>query len=239
MFGLRTPGRKAAREEGEKPFWISYSDMMTALMVLFLVVMTVALLAVTNEASETDKQKTQRENEIAKLLAEVKSSSKEFPGIIVHGSTIDFGDQARFETDSNRLTKEQEVMLRQYIPKVLNIARSPLGQKWVKRVVVEGFADRRGTYLHNLNLSLQRSQRVLCALLAPATPGETPLNAEDRLLIRNIFLVGGSSFNSLRDSLEESRRIEVKLEFLDLGEQKPTSPNHKMEEEQACPLDCQ
>ncbi len=31
------------REEGERPFWISYADLMTALMILFLVVMVVAL----------------------------------------------------------------------------------------------------------------------------------------------------------------------------------------------------
>ena len=238
MFGLKLPTRKTGREEGEKPFWISYSDMMTALMVLFLVVMTVALLAVTNEASETEKQKTQREEEIAKLLAKIKESTKDFPGIVIHGNTIDFGEQVRFGTDSHQLTDEQERMLRKFIPMVLKAARDPLGQKWVRRVVVEGFADKRGTYLHNLNLSLQRSQRVLCTLLAKSAPEEVPLTEEDRLLIREIFLVGGSSFNSLKDSLEESRRIEVKLEFLDIGEKRPKSPDVPMDEVQPCPLDC-
>lgn len=239
MFGLRLPSRKTGREEGEKPFWISYSDMMTALMVLFLVVMTVALLAVTNEASELDKQKTQREEEIAKLLAKIKESTKDFPGVVIHGNTIDFGEQVRFETDSHQLTDGQDRMLRAFIPTVLKAARDPLGQKWVRRVVVEGFADKRGTYLHNLNLSLQRSQRVLCTLLAKTAPGEVRLTEDDRLLIREIFLVGGSSFNSLKDSLEESRRIEVKLEFLDIGEKRPKSPNVPMDDVQACPLDCE
>lgn len=36
---------KRRREEGEKPFWISFSDLMSALMVLFLVAMSVALWA--------------------------------------------------------------------------------------------------------------------------------------------------------------------------------------------------
>ena len=239
MFGLRTPGGKKAADEAEKPFWISYSDMMTALMVLFLVVMTVAILAVTNEASESDKQKAQRETEIAQLLAGIKTSTKDFPGIVVHGNIIDFGEAVRFEKDSHRLTPEQESTLRRYIPGVLNVARTPLGQKWVRRVVVEGFADRRGTYLHNLNLSLQRSQRMLCTLLAKATPDEKPLSDEDRLLVRNIFLVSGASFNSFKDTPEESRRIEVQLEFLDLGEKKPKFLNRKLDDVQACPLDCQ
>ena len=47
MFGINAQRHKASKEEAEKPFWISYADLMTALMVLFLVVMSVALLAVT------------------------------------------------------------------------------------------------------------------------------------------------------------------------------------------------
>ena len=46
MFILQTPRRKRAKEEAEKPFWISFSDLMTALMVLFLVAMAVALMVV-------------------------------------------------------------------------------------------------------------------------------------------------------------------------------------------------
>ena len=34
MFGLRALPPRQANDEAEKPFWISYSDLMTALMVL-------------------------------------------------------------------------------------------------------------------------------------------------------------------------------------------------------------
>ena len=37
MLGLKLPTAKRARDDGEKPFWISFSDLMSALMVLFLV----------------------------------------------------------------------------------------------------------------------------------------------------------------------------------------------------------
>jgi outer membrane protein OmpA-like peptidoglycan-associated protein len=238
MIGLKSQSRKSTRDEGEKPFWISYSDMMTALMVLFLVSLTVALLAVTNEVSVAEKAKSDRDKEIQELLTKIRRSTKEFPGVTIHGSTIDFGDQVQFETDSHKLTRVQELKLRKFIPTVLTVARDPLGRKWIRRVIVEGFADKRGTYLHNLNLSLQRSQRVLCTLLAKSQSDETPLTNKDKLLIREIFLVGGSSFNSLKDTLHESRRIEIKLEFLDLGEKRPLTPNLPMDDNQLCPLDC-
>jgi hypothetical protein len=119
----------------------------------------------------------------------------------------------------------------------LEIARDPLGEKWIKRVIVEGYADKRGTYLHNLHLSMQRSERVFCVLLAKPEKDEKPLNEEDRKLINDIFLVGGYSYNSLKESLEESRRIEFKLEFLDIGEKRPAAPNIRDSEHQHCPLD--
>ena len=179
MLGLRLPYRRTTKDEAEKPFWISFSDMMTALMVLFLVVMTVTLLAVTHTISQAERMKTLREADISKLMAKIREASRDFPGITLRGNTIDFGDQARFDTDSNHLTPEQARHLRAFVPSVLKIARNPLGKKWLKRVIVEGYADQRGTYLHNLDLSMQRSERVLCALLA-ARERATGLQSNER-----------------------------------------------------------
>jgi outer membrane protein OmpA-like peptidoglycan-associated protein len=237
MFGLRQPARRAHREEGEKPFWISFSDLMSALMVLFLVAMTVALLAITHEVSETERQKAERDEEIRLLLERMRQATKDYPGVTIRARSVDFGDRARFDTDSHKLSIEQAKVLRGFVPKVLAAARDPLGEKWLKRVVVEGFADPRGTYLHNLNLSLQRSERVLCALMAG--PENTPdaLAEADRLLVRELFLVGGSSFNAFKDSLEESRRIELKLEFLEIGEKRQTPRELPLDKDVRCPLE--
>jgi len=235
MFGIRLPMRRKYREDGEKPFWISFSDLMSALMVLFLVAMTVALLAVTNEISQAEKEKADRDQEIEELMSRIREITQDFPGVTVRGRSVDFGDRARFDTNSHKLNPEQSQLLRAVVPKILEIARDPLGQKWIKRVIVEGFADQRGTYLHNLNLSLQRSERVLCSLLAPEKASALP--DKDRLLIREMFLVGGSSFNSLKESLEESRRIELKLEFMDIGEARQPSREIPLDQDPRCPID--
>jgi hypothetical protein len=92
---------------------------------------------------------------------------------------------------------------------------SDAGKIWFKRAVVEGYASKTGTYLFNLNLSLERSQRVLCELLRePSNPSERSFSSEDRKLVATKFFVGGASFNSLRSGGgAQSRRIEFKLEF--------------------------
>jgi hypothetical protein len=219
MFGARVIIKRGLREEAEKPFWISFSDLMSALMVLFLVVMSVALLAVTKTVSEAERRKAERDHEIEILLKRVQDAATQFGGLHVSGQSIDFGDRARFEFGSYALTAQQSTLLRTFVPKVLSIANDELGKKWLKQIVVEGFTDQQGTYLFNLNLSLQRSQRVLCALLAEPLSGERSLSELEKGQIRALFLVGGYSFNSAKAKAEESRRIELRLEFRGLDEQ--------------------
>lgn len=220
MFGQRAWTPTRAREEGERPFWISFADLMTALMVLFLLVMSVALLAVTKTITERERLETERQTAIERLLGRIDTAARREKGIHVDRgrAVIDFGDRARFDTSSNTLSPDQERLLRAFVPQVLSLARDEGGRRWLKRIVVEGFTDRRGSYLYNLNLSLQRSQRVLCALMAPPTPGERPMGRDELEEIRRLFLVGGYSSNSAKDSLDASRRIELRLEFFGVEE---------------------
>ncbi len=237
MIGLLPGKRRARREEGEKPFWISFSDLMSGLMVLFLVAMTVALLAVTHEISESEREKTRREEDIREVLQRVRDMTRDFPGVTLRGQSVDFGERARFDTNSHKLSAEQARLLRQLVPKIRALARDPVAGKWLKQIVVEGFADARGSYLYNLNLSLQRSERVLCALLASPAGSADALSETDQQTVRELFLVGGSSFNFQKASAEESRRIELRLEFRDLGERAPALRPRLQEGDSRCPLD--
>lgn len=217
LGGVRTPALKRGREDGEKPFWISFSDLMSALMVLFLVAMSVALVTVTNKVSTEEREERERKETIDDLMQQIQSvvTRKEFEGVRVIGNTIDFGPRGRFEREGqNTLSAPQRALLRQFTPVLLDqLRKSEAGQKWFKRAVVEGYASQSGRYLLNLNLSLERSERVICDLLGGPLEGEERLNDVDRQLIATKFFVGGASFNSLRATADDSRRIEFKLEF--------------------------
>ncbi len=233
MFGLRTAAPRRAREDGEKAFWISFSDLMTALMVLFLVAMSVALLAVTRKVSEDEREDKERVDKIAILMNEIRTivTQKEFEGIRVIGNTIDFGARGRFEKEGqNTLSTPQRDLLRQFTPKLLDkLGITDAGKYWFKRAVVEGYASQSGKYLFNLNLSLERSERVLCELLRVPAAGEIALSDFDRKLIATKFFVGGASFNSLRSTAQDSRRIEFKLEF--------KTRQERQDDKQADPVD--
>ena len=236
LFRSAAIGRKKSDNDAESPFWISFADQMTALMVLFLIALTVALYAVTEKVSEAEQQKAARQQEISAFLQRLRQLTETQTGITLRGTAIDFGDRARFEHNSHRINEAQSRLLSSFAPQVLTLARDPLGQRWLKRISVVGFADASGNYLHNLNLSLQRSERVLCVLLAPP-PSIEPLSESDRRQVRELFIVSGASFNSQKNSPEESRRIELRLEFFEVDEaqQPPALPDGLVDNH--CPLD--
>jgi outer membrane protein OmpA-like peptidoglycan-associated protein len=276
MLGYKVPASRRKRDEGEKPFWISYADLMTAMMVLFLVVMSVSLLVVIIkvppcatiedpiprkwldyesfihlgtyeelwlEILENERLKAlidkdavlrqQRSEQMRDILtklqedaAKIKScninveQSKDALTVIFTpekndpDSTLNKKVVAMFDSNSYQLKDTDKQCIREFVPSIYQQTHE---NKWFKRVAVEGFTDTKGAYLLNLNLSLQRAQSVVCSVLAPSKKGE--LLSEHLLgFVQQKFVVGGFSFNSTKPSDEESRRVELRLDFKTLDE---------------------
>lgn len=224
MLGTRVILKRNGKDEAEKPFWISFADMMTALMVLFLVVMSVALLAITHKEKIRVTASEDHSFNIEFCFDQLAASALNFDGIRVDEArrAIDFGDIARFAFAKSTLLPQQEASIRQFIPVVLDLANSNACKTVFKRVIVEGYTDQKGSYLSNLNLSLQRSQRVVCSLFS--SKGEDLLSDAQKEDVRGLFLVGGYSFNNALVSDEASRRVELRIELLGVGEQRPKAP---------------
>ena len=224
MLGTRVVLKRNGKDEAEKPFWISFADMMTALMVLFLVVMGVALLAITHKEKVQISAAEEHQKNIDFCFARLSERALAYSGVKVDESrqAIDFGGIAQFAFAKSTLLPQQEASIRSFIPEVLNLASDDVCKTVFKRVIAEGYTDSKGSYLSNLNLSLQRSQRVLCALFSKK--GDFLLDDAQKEQVRSLFLVGGYSFNNTRESDEESRRVEMRIEVLGLGENRPETP---------------
>src|SRR4051794_10048729 len=139
-------------DEAEKPFWISYADLMTSLMVLFLVVMLASLVALTrtvNDLQDTRtrsevlaqrykelkraearraKQVDEHDEEINRFWNRLERSSRGL-GVRIHRNTrvIDFGSRARFGSGSDRLSARDQLLLRRFTPRLLGVSDSELG----------------------------------------------------------------------------------------------------------------
>lgn len=215
--------KRPAKHEGESPFWISFSDLMSALMVLFLVVMAVTLVAVTQSMDALTKANIERSTAISKIMAMIAEDPKSAGvGVDQQNYRIDLGKQVRFDSGSYTINPAAGQFLRNYIPALLNAKDTPEGEQWIKSIVVEGFTDEDGTYLYNLQLSLDRSRAVVCSLFQNTASG-TALSAQQLRKVQELFLVGGYSFNSIKADKAESRRVEFRVDFWGIGEKPPAA----------------
>lgn len=227
MFGKQIASASRARDEGEKPFWISFADLMTAMMILFLVVMVASLSSVTQRIADAEQGEKQRTQEIALLCEKLQLHAKNLNTTIVvdcRDNRISFGEAGRFGSNQYYLNEHGQKALQDVVPLVLDAADSEEGRKWLKQVVIEGFTDTDGSYLYNLHLSLQRSEWVMCSLLDNRSPVQQGLSAERQQQIRAMFLAGGVSFNNAKDSKEASRRVELRMQFFGLKDKEDVIP---------------
>lgn len=210
MFS-RTIARRRAKEEGEKPFWISYADLMTAMMMLFFIVMAVSLIVITNPGPEQEHEKRVRN-----LCEEIKRVAEGVKDVTVDCLTnrINFGPQAFFATGRFELSSDTKLKLREVVPLIISVASKNSDSHLLRRVVIEGYASRSGSYLLNLQLSMRRAEEVLCSLFEGSRPNVRALTLQEKQVVRDLFLVGGYSFNDAGNKTDqEAQRVEFRLEF--------------------------
>lgn len=243
MFGKQMPSVVRSKDEGEKPFWISFADLMTAMIILFLVVMVAALSSVTQRINQAEQGEKQRNRDISQICEHLSLKAKTASKTIVvdcKDNRISFGDAGRFGHNQYALSNDGQSALQEVVPMILDAANSEEGRKWFKQVVIEGSTDTDGSYLYNLHLSLQRSEWVMCSLLDSRSPLQVGLSPEHQQQIRSIFLAGGVSFNNAKDTKEESRRVELRMQFFGLKEKednlKPEVPVFNNTDMEKCQL---
>lgn len=218
MFSAPARRRARSKGEGESPFWISYADLMTAMMTLFLAAMAVTMVAITYKVRTVESKEAIRATQIHQVCSQIRARFQGDSTIHVDctDNRISFGEAGRFAHDDYHLPVTAGPAIARLVPVVLDAADGPLGRKWLKQVVIEGFTDTDGSYLYNLHLSLERSEWVMCMLLDPRRNRDLALTAPQLQRVRDLFLAGGVSFNGAKDTKDASRRVELRLQFYGL-----------------------
>jgi outer membrane protein OmpA-like peptidoglycan-associated protein len=245
------PHSRRNTDEAERPFWISYADLMTALMILFLVIMVTTLASMsvkTQQVLEENKMADKIINSQENRLAEISSVcdylsgrvNKSYPGVFVDCklNRINFGEAGRFQTDQYKMNADGVAALQKIVPLILETANTPLGKKWLKQVLIEGYTDTDGSYLYNLNLSLKRSEWVMCSLLRNDQSPLIDLSPEQRRVVKKLFLAGGVAFNDIRGSKDASRRVELRLQFHGVDTQSERASTYEAKFDDSNPERC-
>jgi len=215
VFGSRGARRRRSQDEGERPFWISFADLMSALMVLFLVVMASTIVRLTNEQSAEKDKKQQARDTLKKRFASLAQRNE----LEFDTTTFRFNlrQLATFSDTTAVLSRTQADALRSIMPEFLDSLGDSLASREVVRVDIEGYASLKGAenenfgYLGNLNLSLRRAEGFLCELLDSTLTERPVLSNKHKRLIRQKFFVGGFSFNDAQQTDSLSRRIALRI----------------------------
>jgi outer membrane protein OmpA-like peptidoglycan-associated protein len=214
MLGNAFTRQRRSSSEAEKPFWISYADLMTAMMVLFLVAMAITIFAIRESIERPARERVEG---IRSVCAELKGRLTDIQHIEFEcdedNNRISFGEAGRFALNSYQLPAAASDAIARMVPEILAVADQARGRRWISRVVVEGYTDDIGGYLYNLHLSLQRSEWVMCMLMDPRRNQALELNAQQIARVQELFVAGGVSFAQQRDTAEASRRVEMRIEF--------------------------
>ena len=215
MIRARVPQEPEPRREPN--FWISYSDLMAAMLMVFALLLIVAMV----HFAELNRRKQQRLNqqedrlksfrELQQLLITDLQDALDDESVTIDPETgaLRIGSAVLFGEDEAELRPEGKERLDRIFDDYIRIVLDQRFREAVKQIEIEGHTNSRGDYLYNLELSQRRAYNVMRELLDRA--------GQDRTVLERLVVAGGRSFavpvldgRGVED-MARSRRIEIKF----------------------------
>lgn len=152
------------RRRKETNYWMSYADLMSAMLMVFVLLLSVIILDYKNDMDEKQAQidaVTNVKNDIiADLTEEFKGSNLNIE-VDPQTGAIRFPGNILYKVDSSELSPEGKQFLRDFVPKYFGIILKEQFREEISSIIVEGHTDNEGSYLYNLNLSQARAFSVV------------------------------------------------------------------------------
>jgi chemotaxis protein MotB len=174
-------------------YWVTYSDLLVSLLVVFALLLFVALARIESERRAGEKGRTAVRETIettgravgAAAEAMGDSSSVQYDA---RTRTLTVRDEVLFDFGSDRLRPEGVKLVRavgvRFVPRLLS---DTVVDRNIEAIVVEGHTDTVGTYLSNLGLSQRRAQNVMRTLV------ETTYGLDYAPRLRELLVASGRS----------------------------------------------
>ena len=162
--------------EGTKQtHWIPLADLMTGLMMIFMLITAVYISKVDPTTTMVlDEYKNVRENMSLALQNEFAKDFKQWNATLLGDMTIRFNNpKMQFASGSSDISPEFQAMLKDFFPRYLKILRSDKFRSSVKEIRIEGHTSsfwkgvsERDAYFLNMELSQQRTRSTLKFLMS-------------------------------------------------------------------------
>jgi outer membrane protein OmpA-like peptidoglycan-associated protein len=162
-------------KKSDAPIWMSLSDMMTGLMLVFLLIAVVSIVDVKEQQEKQNEIVEEYQNTKVKIFNDLNKTFKnDFNrwGITLSDDlTISFiNPDLLFGFDSSDLRKEYQNILDSFIPKYLSVINKEEYSNAIREVRIEGYTSSEGrdsinSFMYNISLSQERSNSVLSYIL--------------------------------------------------------------------------
>lgn len=210
--------------------WLSVSDLMTGLMIVFLFVSVAYMIRVKEEQTPLTQYVENKTELRDKLVAEFKDESRQGRLSISGDLTMRFENaQTLFEQGKDELTTEFKKELANCMPRYLNLLLNASMRDKIREIRIEGHTDDvpypgldPDPYFANLILSQRRALKVMRYI--QSMPEYQAYSEDDRKQLEFWFTVAGMSFGRALDERSnyvyvscfeidknKSRRVEFRL----------------------------
>ncbi|WP_042355655.1 OmpA/MotB family protein [Bacillus rubiinfantis] len=152
------------RKREEVNYWMSYADLMSAMLMVFALLLTLVILdykELLDKKEKEIKQVVSVKTEIIKALTEKFKESNMAIEIDQQTGAIRFPGSVLFSTNSAEISPKGKKFLDAFIPKYLDILLQDRFKGEISSIMIEGHTDRKGTYMYNMRLSQDRAFSVL------------------------------------------------------------------------------
>ncbi|ADU28905.1 OmpA family protein [Evansella cellulosilytica] len=206
-------------EQDEGHFWPSFTDLLTAILLCFVLIFIVMMVIKSFQIEEMKRTIDQimgvRVNIIEDLNEEFSDSSLAVE-IDENTGALIFNTDILFEFDEAELKPEGFEFLDEFVPTYLEVLLEGGYDEYISEIIIEGHADRTGGYLYNLELSQERAFSVAEHILSDRFSDPTvqePL--KEKLTVNGRSYTDGRTDEEGNYSHEDSRRVEFKFRLRD------------------------
>lgn len=207
--------KKKRSQEEEPGFWISFSDLMASILIIFILLFVYKLVEYQASLSEKEQQiqeLTSTRVKIIEMLQEEFEKENIDINIDPKTGTIKLNESILFDTSKSELKKEGKEFAKRFIPIYVKIL---LGNEEVRsqlsQIIIEGHTDDVGSYMSNLKLSQDRTLSVAKFLL------DDEFDYKYKKDLQEYITLNGRSYSDPildkngKINRDASRRVEIKF----------------------------
>ena len=216
-MGAKARGGGHSEEAEENVFWVTMSDMMLGLAIVFIALFVTAMTGFSSQTVQQQKAQQEVSNKISEQIKknELAADVDEMTG------DLTISNVELFELGSSELTENGKKLLDKVIPIYVNsiFTEKDLTEA-IEHIVVQGHTDSQmfagvnskdEQWLRNMDLSTKRANSVAQYIF------RTHFDKQYNEKLKKVMVVEGMSFNKpvLVDGKEDfgkSRRVEIKLQ---------------------------